>query len=492
MRRRESERCRARPGPVGSLGIAAAGILLLTIPVHAADVSGRLSLGTIYSDNLSLAPSGEEDGGMVYLAEPNIVIAATGRRYDFQLDYTLQALYYPDQPDTNEAYSQGTTSLELELIEEHLFLNSQAGVDQVVIDPAQPFSFGNIPQIGNRSNATRYQTGPEWRQEILGSTLDITTAIGQINYGDADLQDANYQSIDTNWEGPEKDRGLSWSVHHAYQSYSYEVSPDAKLQLLEFSLFYNMPDGWAPFATGGRESDVFDRSSAALTDNIWSVGVRKSSPRSEFEASAGERSFGSTWSASFRYQYGGDSGDFFRIGYEESPQTTESIDNSLAFPPTDPGAPPPPPGPVVPPGLNGPGTGTYYLRKHGTLVVARTFNRNIVSLNAFYDQTKNIPQDGVSAPDRTEEKGASLLWTYKVGSRTDVTVEAYGANRDFNQGTPQADSDTHLRSRLTGKYRIGERTDVSAWVGRDQVRGSDTESNNYTENQVGLMVGRNF
>lgn len=479
-------------------GLVVAGILLLAGPAQAVEVSGRLSLGTVYSDNINLAPSGQEDSGFVYLGEPSIAIAATGSRYEFRLDYTLQAFYYQDQPDSTAAYSQGTTSLELEVLEEHLFLNSEAGVDQVVVDPAQPFSFSNIPQIGNRSNATRYQTGPEWCQDIFGSSLDITTAIGRVDYGDDTLQDTDYQSIETDWTGPEKDRGLGWSLHHEYQAFGYEVSPDAKRQLLELSLFFNLPGGWAPFATGGLESDVNDRTDASLQDGIWSAGLRRNTARSSFEASAGERSFGSTWSARLQYQYGGDSGDYFRLAYAESPQTTERIDNSLAFPPTDPRAPLPPPGPLVPPGLNGPGTGTYYLQKHGELVLARTFNRNSVSLNVFYDETKNFPQDGVTAPNRTEDKGASLLWTYKLGSRTHVTIEAYGANRDFygvvTLDTPEADSSTYLRGKLTGTYQIGERTDLSGWVAREQVRGSVTDNgaNNYTENQVGLMVGRSF
>ncbi len=480
---------------------AAATMLLVAAPAQAVEVTGQLTLGSVYTNNITLAPAGEEDGGFVLIAEPSIAIASTGLRYDFRLDYLLQALNYPNQPDSyyqdpspqsSEFYSQGTVSLDLELLEEHLFLNSAAGTEQVPVDPAQPFTFNNIAQIGNRSNATQYQFGPEWRQGILGSSLVITTAAGHVDYSDEALQDTDYQTIETVWDGPLKDRGLSWSLRHAYEAFEYEASPDAKDQLLDVSLFLNLAGGWAPFATGGMESDINDPSNAALKDGIWAVGVRRTTARSAFEASGGRRSFGSTWAGSFEYRYGNSPADFIRAFYSEEPETTEGIDDSLAFPAADPGEPPPPPGPALPPDLVAPGTGFYFLQKSGGVAVSRSFNRNTVAFNVFYDKTINIPQQGLTNPGDNVQAGASARWVYQLGARTNLILDAYGANRDFNKDTPAADSDTQLRGRLSCAYQLGLRTLLTGWVAHDQIKGSSDDDNNYSESQVGVTVGRSF
>ena len=469
-------------------------LLLACGSASALEVGGRVTVGAIYSDNITLAPEGAEDGDIVYRADPTIEITATGSRYDFDLEYTLEALWYQDQPDSTEAFSQGNTSLDIEIIDEHLFLNSLASISQAVIDPEQPFASSNVPQIGNRTDAIRYQTGPEWRQDILGASLVVTYDIGRVQYSDDLLQDGDYQNLDTNLTGPEKDRGLTWEIHHEYRNYDYEISPNARRQLAELSLVYHLRGGWAPFASAGMESDVEDRSSASLEDGIWRAGLRRDTARNSFEAFVGERSFGSSWGARFQPQYGADSGDYLRIAYRETPRTNEELDATLEKPVTDGTGIPPvtPPPPVVPPDVVAPGTGQYYLSKRGDLVLARTFNRSALSANLFYEDTETLDQDTPADSDNTRQTGLALLWSYQLGARTQASIDGYYANREFSRVGDPDDEDDIVRARAALTYLLGSRTSVSAFVGYEDRSGSDVATNNYTENQVGLFLGRTF
>ncbi len=503
-------------GPTLVLGSAAVWAVL---PAHAIEVDARVSVGAIYSDNVNLAPDGFEQDDVILRAAPSIVVTSEGSRYDFELEYTLEALYYQDARDSTEVFSQGGTRLDFEILDERLFLNSSASIAQVVVDPEQPFSLSNVPQISNRSDEVRYEVGPEWRQDILGNSLVVRYDVGHVDYDADELQDVDYQNLNSDLRGPDKDRGLGWSARHEYRLYEYDQSTDATRQLAELSLILHLGGGWAPFVSGGLESDVSDRTDASLTDGIWRAGLRRTTVRTAFEAFAGERSFGSSWGASFERQYGADSGDIFRISYDETPRTSEDLSASRSrFTESDetiipgspvPGSPVPGAGtpgsidfgsggvaplPVVVPNVVTPGSGRFYLHKRADFLLAKVFNRSTVSVNVFYDETENLADDpALNLPvDDNDQTGASFVWLYRIGARTTALLEGYGARRSFARATGPDDDDTLLSGRVGLRYQLGQKTDVSGWVRREQRRGSSDEGNNYTENQVGVSLGRNF
>ena len=475
--------------------------LALPTGASALDTSGRVSASTIYSDNIFLAPNGLEEGGVIFYVDPSILLASTGRRYDFRLDYTLQALYYVNQSDSTSVYNLGVTTLDIEILDEHLFLNSLASLSQVVVDPKQAFSLGNIPQPNNLSDALIYGTGPEWKQDIFGTKLDIHYDLRRVNYKADDLQDSDFQGLFTDWTGPEKDHGLTWAFHHEYQKYTFEASPDAKLQLAEVSLILQLSGGWAPFVSAGMENDVRNRTDGALQDGIWRAGLRRRTVRTTFEAFVGERSFGSSWGASFERHYGANSGNILRIAYSEIPSTSDDFGSERTQPPTNSGGtPPPPPGPVLPPpvlppGTVAPGSGRLYLLKTGDFLLAHAFNRNSVSGRLYYEEDESLADSATTGVGTTKQAGVLLAWSHQLGARTSALLETSGVKREF-PGSTSANTDrvrdNLLRVRTGLSYQLGPRTSLSGWIAREQRRESTGQTFNYTENQVGLSVGRTF
>lgn len=168
-------------------------------------------------------------------------------------------------------------------------------ISQVLVNAEQPFDTSNIPQIGNRSNALRYQTSPQWQQDILGSALTITYDLGKVNYNDSTLQNATYQTVTSDLVSPDQGPGLNWSLHHQYRLYQYSQSGDQVWQLAEATLDLTLANGWTPFVAGGLESDVRESTDPALTDGIWTVGLRRDTSAVNFRVFFGERSFGSSW-----------------------------------------------------------------------------------------------------------------------------------------------------------------------------------------------------
>ena len=101
---------------------------------QAVEFEANVAAAAIYSDNINLAPDGLEDDDVVGQLTPEVRFQGSGARYDAWLDYQLQMFYYLDSSDSTGVYSNGSTGLDLEILEQHLFLDSRAAIDQVLVD----------------------------------------------------------------------------------------------------------------------------------------------------------------------------------------------------------------------------------------------------------------------------------------------------------------------------------------------------------------------
>lgn len=491
------------------LALALAGALLPGV-TPAVDIDLRMSAASIYTDNIALTPDNEE-GEFVLRADPGIRMLSAGTRYDFYLDYTLETYWFTDQSDTS-VFHIGETRLDLALIPERLLLKSLATIDQTVVDPAGTVSFGNLPLTGNRTDAVRYETAPEWHQDILGSELVASYRIGHLDYDDDTLQDVDYRFVDATLTSPDVNRGLGWAVRYEHETYSYDLPPDLKRQLAELTLSWTLAGGWTPFGAIGAESDVLDRTDASFEDTLWRVGVRRSSLRSQMEVYGGERSFGSWFGALFELRGADQPANLVRLSYDESPIVDEGFDEIRTFgdlgffdpfDPLDPSGPadpaaPPEPGdpfffedPTLPPGTIGPGTRQIYTRKAAQIMISRVMGRTDVALIGFYEVNEDILR--IDQPDVTresEETGASLRVVYRAGSRTRLTGDLLVTRRDFDAEGPASADDRIMRARAGLRYALGRRTDLDFWIGHQQQDGS--ASNDYRENQIGIAAAMTF
>lgn len=477
-----------RLGAAVSLGAALlAGPFPWLTPAQAIEVDGGIAASVIYSDNINLSPKGEEVDDWIGELRPNISITGDGARYNAWLDYTLQLLYYLDSADSTGVFHNGSTGLDLELLEDHFFLDSRASISQVLKDPEVNVNSSNIPFNSNRTDAVTLETTPRWEQDILGAEFVGSYKLGQISYDADDVQDVNYYYTDLRLNSEEKERGLGWGAEYEHRQYEYEFSPEQKRALGLLRLSWALGDGWEPYGTWGKESDVDDRTDASLEDTIWSLGLRRSTALTEFDAFGGERSFGTTWGALLQRQYGNDSGDIIRLSYREEPRTSEDISLIAPLPPED-------NAPLPPPDISTPGSGEIFIEKRGELRISRTFSRNSVTLLGFYEKDERTLAEDETGPTESEQKGGSLIWQYTIGSRTALHTQFLVSFREFfDDDVPtEPDDDRLFWARLGVTYMLGQKTQVFFWGQHEEQSGSSQAGRNFEENQVGLTVTRSL
>lgn len=465
--------------------VLAAGVAGLAMPALAElTFEPSAALTVLYTDNVRLAEKGSEEEDIVYALSPSLRVAGSGNRYDLDLLYRLDLIGYTELDETS-VYNDLNSRLNLRLLGDNLFLNSRAVVTQVIKEPTEAVSFDNLPLTGNRTNQTVLETTPEWRQQFFGHFFRTAYTVGRVDYGDSDLRDSDYQLSSTQVASPGVDRGLGWAMDHLYHRYEYDELPDFRRQQLQLNVYWELGGGWAPFGTVGRESDWRDREGTSLEDSIWLLGLRHNTERTRFSVSAGRRSFGETYAVSFDRQYSQDSGDVFSISYVESPTTSEERLRDLSLI-VDPGLP------GLPPDVQAPGTGDAFVQRRATVRIRKQLNRSGLALGGYIGSDTSIvrAEDG---GQRRRRSGADFSWDYRWGERTSSVLTALYSREEFGRDNLGAPIEDNLwRLRLALNYELGQRTRLRLWVARNERTGSETRSRDYTENQVGLSLNRNF
>jgi hypothetical protein len=465
----------------------------------ALDFEAQVSAAVIYSDNIELSQD-DEEGEFVYQLNPGFTLGAQGSRYDFNLDYRLEMLYFQDQEDDTEVFNRGDAALDLALIPDFFYLGTRGTIEQVVTDPARNYSSTNIPVTANRTDAVTLSATPSIRREILGSQLNLAYTVGRVDYDDEQrlgingdpvpIQDVKFHSADSSLTGPERERGLSWSLRHQYRRYEYDLPPDAEWQKAMASVYWNLGGGWAPFASGGMESDLDDQTDASLEDGIWEAGLRRLGTDLEFEVAFGERSFGSSFRGRLEQRIGGDDRDFIRITYSEEPRTTEQV--SLETRPALPGTP----GDPLPPYLVAPGSGAFFRQDRAELALGVGLVKNSFRLTVYREENERLGEDGpqpsVPTAVDSDQVGLTFTWLYDIGARTQASATVLVAEREYEDpdGTTDDDRVTSLRAAI--ERELGRRTSINFWLAREKRSGSQFSGQNYTENQVGISLDRSF
>lgn len=489
-----------------------AGFLLpaLAAPAVAFEVRPSLTLSGLYSDNITLAPKGSEQDEYVGIVQPRIGISSAGTRYDFQLDYQLQAIFYGDQSDANEAFSIGRTSLRLDVVPETFTVTGNAEISQVVADPQGQVPLGNVPRAGNLQDQAIYRLTPEFRQDVFGNELLLQATFGQVRFGNNALatgnavqfEDADFLELRNRFTSAERDRGLGWLLRHEYSEYDYTVVRFER-QLADLALNWQFANGWAPFVAGGVESDFADPTQSKMDVGTWQAGVRFADGNSQYEVSLGERSFGSNLRILLERTLPGSPESRIRASYTENPTVVEQL-AALQIP-SDIVVPGPGESANLPPQLFAPGTGAAFIQRQGDLSLFYRRDRIGVNVTLFAQRNEFIPVPGSgnATAQENEQYGLSLGTTYQLGQRLGFFADLQFADRRFSDAvapdpvTGSTDlNDTFVNARTGVNYSLGQQTRLSLSVATQ--RRYDVEptaggaSFEFTENQVQVLLTRDF
>jgi uncharacterized protein (PEP-CTERM system associated) len=293
-------------------------------PALAADwrFTPTLTLRETYSDNITLAPTGNEKSAFVTEVMPGFSLSGIGRRSQFQATYQARGVTYSNDAGgsnlQNYLNARGTT----QLVDDLLFVDGTASITNLSTSPYGPQALDSTYAINNRSEVRTYSISPYVRQRY-GSLAEaearythqgLSSDAGGFSNYNSDLLNLRVNSGDAF-------RVLGWDVTASRRHSSYNALNSVDNDYLNGTLRYKLTEQFSVTGSAGYERYTYQSINDGPKGASWSVGFDwRPSSRTSLAATAGRRFYGDAYSLNgvHRSRY-----TTWNVSYNEDITTTQ-------------------------------------------------------------------------------------------------------------------------------------------------------------------------
>lgn len=284
--------CTRRHVTIAAVGLAA-NVYAATVPFACAwaqnwRVTPSVSVVGTYSDNINNDTKGSEKSDFVVTTSPGIAITGSGGRISLSATYNPSYLYYTRGNGDNQFRHDLLGRSSIELIDQAVFINAQASINQQFINSGAGVS--TIPSVTDSNNQTQVATfniNPEFRHHFGTWAESVTSYSFSFTHTDSDA----ITSTDT------QSASFVLNSGERFTSFSWSLSADrSKSGSTEDRSTYNA-DVEYPFSRqfallGGVGYEKIDDNTLTSEPGglIWNVGVKLTpGPKTTFSANYNDR-----------------------------------------------------------------------------------------------------------------------------------------------------------------------------------------------------------
>jgi len=474
--------------------LAIGAILLSGLPglSHGVEYGADLAFASIYSNNVTLAPDNLSKTQWVNALVPRVYLTHVAPRYEIDVDYRLEALFYPGESDLNGVYSDLWAGGNFGLVKDELFLDGFGRITQVNVDPERQNSNNNLYVTGNRTDAVAVWGGPRWQRYLFNdSEIDTSYYVGRIEYDDDTIQGVDTQdaqlSINSTILSTSR---FSYDLFWRYRNYDYDDTGPVKFQKAQLELGYFFNPYFQVAGLVGSESNL-GTNDGKLDEPFWEVGFRSWFRQDFIEAFYGERFYGPTYRFTWRREMRDST---IRVTYRETQDTDEGAALGDLGTDFDAGINPNQDSTLTPAtGIDRPGTGARSVNKVGRADFRRSLYRTDLRLSALWrdrEEIASLTVPGMQTTTEDQSIGAEFQMSWDLGVRTVTSLIGGWTQRKFdtNQEDSGNDSDNYrLDARVD--YRLGMLTDLYLQVGYQT---QESTNLSYDELHAGVGFRRYF
>ncbi|SCY17308.1 uncharacterized protein, PEP-CTERM system associated [Nitrosospira sp. Nl5] len=476
----------------------------------------RFSLRETFSDNVRLRPEGEARSDLVTQINPGILLTGRARRYDVNIDYTMNNLIYAELSDFTRTRHQLNARATAELVENLFFVDGRAMMFQQNASMFGPQGIDNVNATGNRADIKVYTVSPYLRhrfQDFASTELRYTHSI--VESDTIALRNSQRDSFQAGLNSGESFRTLQWGFNYSNQMIHFDRSDrNVELERSAANLRYMVTPQFGLTATGGYERNSFISIRGGTSSPTWTVGFTwEPSPRTSIIANAGKRFFGDTYFALARHRTRLTAWD---VSYVEDITTfnqqagfgginTAGSLNQLLNPNINPGNIQPNTQFLLGQGIPGDAlnflTNRLFLQKRLQASVAMNGASNTVVLSIFNMSRQAYSPDDVDTElvggenlallRHTRQAGANALWSYRISNLTRANLSGQYAKFYF-LSTDRVDDFRIIRLSLTRQLRQAQPNLQGMVELRHKERDSNQAGADYRENAITASVNMSF
>lgn len=296
----------------------------------------RFSTSVTYTDNATFQPEATESDTIVQV-RPGLSVRGQGARVQAALEYNLDRRQSLQEVIPNGTQHQLQAQGSAEIIEDHGFIDASAFRTQVNVDNRLGTAFNNrVANFGNLANISNVTVSPYWRQHLgtfadaeLRGTYSVVKNDSQNvvqNQGLA-FSDSTNRSLGLTVSGGRRFAVVPWSLSLQASEVEFDGGATSEFNNVRFNFGYRLSSSWLVDATVGYDQNEF-ASISEVSGALWLVGGEWTpNDRVAVDVSVGERFFGTTKTASVRYERRHTD---FQLNYNESVQTNNGLLNGFS------------------------------------------------------------------------------------------------------------------------------------------------------------------
>jgi uncharacterized protein (PEP-CTERM system associated) len=486
-------------------------ILLSPLAAKAGDwnITPRISLAGIYSDNVDLEPDNEQTS---YITEvsPGISVRGIAGRFQANIDYQMENFFSSQNnysPNTNHQLVAGTTT---ELAKDLFFLDANARAGQTILDNSRTLSQDNYTDNRNRTDFITYTLSP-YITPHFGTFADASLrySYDDVLYRKGDASDSTTHRVGASINNGRWFSLLTWAGNYNYRKESRSGSAsDVEYEEANGNARFRLTRYFSLVGEAGRTNDFFATNEGVDNGSYWSVGgFWQHSRYWSLEAQKGHnqktatlglfptrrtelvinyrdrdvgRNPGEVWTGRFSHYTRRSS---WSATYIEDTTTSQQrrLEEQGGFLLVDPVTgepnPDPQPGDVVvnvPLGPTSTLTDEVEERKRGEGTVGFNTGKSGLRATIFYEQTRFL-----ESLQEEETRGISGSWNWRFAPATSSILT--GSWRR-NTGNDRDDNDYWYVQALVQRQITTDLTGSLSY--RHQREVSDDDDNDYEENSV--------
>lgn len=278
----------------GKPWIAAALALAATTPAYAAGwlFTPQIGATETYTDNVRLAPNGQQQSDFVTEIRPKIQIRGTGARVKLNLDYELQEFLYARDSSHSRTQNALNGSGTVEAIEKFFFIDANAVISQQSISAFGPQPVSNANVSANSTETRLFSISPYIRG-VLGGFASYEVRHNAIRTG-AD-SGAITSSHSNEWiaraRNAEPLASFGWALDYSRRTVGFGSSSDSELESGKATLSYQFDPQFRAFVDAGQEKNNYSLASQSYSNH--GIGFEwRPTPRTEIFGQREQRFFG--------------------------------------------------------------------------------------------------------------------------------------------------------------------------------------------------------
>lgn len=309
-----------RPAALAALAVLG----MQAAPALAADwrFTPTLTLRETYSDNIRLAPAGNEQSAFVTEVRPGFLLSGIGRRSELQATYQARGITYSDNAGSSNLQNYLTARGTTQLVDDLLFIDGNASINNISTSPYGPQALDSSYAINNRSEVRTYSISPYVRQRY-GSLADAEARYTHQGVSSDRNGFSNFNSDQLNLliNSGDAFRVLGWDLRASRRHSSYTSRSSIDNDYLNGTLRYKLTEQFSLTGSAGYERYTYQSINDGPRGASWSVGFDwKPSSRTSLAATAGQRFYGNAYSLNgvHRSRY-----TTWNVSYNEDITTTQ-------------------------------------------------------------------------------------------------------------------------------------------------------------------------